>query len=460
MMKRLAPLFALLVLALAPAAPTLAQTAKAVTTCPASVPLYTAGNFGYPAIDINGNACSAGGGGGGGGGAVFGPTANGSPAANPPVLIGGTLTGGAAGTVENAKVDASGNQFFICSSGCSGGGGGGSSQVDEATFTQGTSSLTVTGCFFSGSIVNLTSNQGGAFQCTNDRMLFTNLGKVGGSAISLGQNTMANSLPVAIASNQSAIPANTAQVNGVTTLTGAGATGTGSQRETVAQDTSTIAGSAPGTAGTPSTNAVTVQGISGGTNINVNIAASALTNQSFNLNQVGGNAVVTGGVNGSVGEGGPTAVGSAFAANPLPGGGLASSTEPAAATTGHPVAALFDLAGKEVTSPYANRELYLRGTATTTGTGATTLIAAQGASVKIYVTGLECGRTDTGATALTVTLNDSASSVFVVPNNGGGGGNNISFAAPLALAVNTALTFTSGAGVTSLICSAQGYAGY
>jgi len=58
---------------------------------------------------------------------------------------------------------------------------------------------------------------------------------------------------------------NEAQVNGVTTQTGAGAVGTGSQRVSVGQDTTTIAGSAPGTAGTPSTNVVSVQGIASGT---------------------------------------------------------------------------------------------------------------------------------------------------------------------------------------------------
>jgi hypothetical protein len=63
---------------------------------------------------------------------------------------------------------------------------------------------------------------------------------------------------------------NLAQVNGVTTLTGAGATGTGSQRETVAQDTTTIAGSAPGTAGTASANVVSVQGVTNGTGLGVN----------------------------------------------------------------------------------------------------------------------------------------------------------------------------------------------
>jgi hypothetical protein len=58
---------------------------------------------------------------------------------------------------------------------------------------------------------------------------------------------------------------NVAQVNGVTVLTGAGAVGTGSARIAVGQDTTTIAGSAPGTAGTPSANVVTVQGSGSGT---------------------------------------------------------------------------------------------------------------------------------------------------------------------------------------------------
>jgi hypothetical protein len=58
------------------------------------------------------------------------------------------------------------------------------------------------------------------------------------------------------------LSSNTAQVNGVTTSTGTGAAGTGTQRVAVGTDTATIAGSAPGTAGTPSANVVTIQGAS------------------------------------------------------------------------------------------------------------------------------------------------------------------------------------------------------
>src|SRR5208282_4945061 len=107
----------------------------------------------------------------------------------------------------------------------------------------------------------------------------TNLLISGGAGIAAGSIGPATTQPVSLATlpalttgaatigalvaNQSV---NTAQVNGVTTLTGTGAVGTGAQRVAVGTDTATIAGSAPGTAGTPSANVVTVQGpTSGGT---------------------------------------------------------------------------------------------------------------------------------------------------------------------------------------------------
>lgn len=49
------------------------------------------------------------GGGSGGGGAVFGPTADGSPAANPPVLVGGSADGSGTGTVGVMRVDGAGD---------------------------------------------------------------------------------------------------------------------------------------------------------------------------------------------------------------------------------------------------------------------------------------------------------------------------------------------------------------
>lgn len=84
------------------------QTAKVLATCGSAG--YSAGTVNYVTQDTTGAACGSGGG-GGGGGAVFGPTAVGSPAANPPVLTGGTANALATGTVQVNKVDSGGDQF-------------------------------------------------------------------------------------------------------------------------------------------------------------------------------------------------------------------------------------------------------------------------------------------------------------------------------------------------------------
>jgi hypothetical protein len=94
------------------------------------------------------------------------------------------------------------------------------------------------------------------------------------------------------ATNQSV---NVAQVNGTTTLTGTGAVGAGAQRVAVGTDTATIAGSAPGTAGSASANVVTVQGIASMTKLLVTPDSVALpANQSVNVSQFGGVSTATG----------------------------------------------------------------------------------------------------------------------------------------------------------------------
>ncbi len=70
---------------------------------------------------------------------------------------------------------------------------------------------------------------------------------------------------------------NIVQTGGVTQLRGAGAVGTGSERVAVGQDVTTIAGSAPGTAGTASANVITIQGIASGTVVPVSGTITAVT---------------------------------------------------------------------------------------------------------------------------------------------------------------------------------------
>jgi hypothetical protein len=68
--------------------------------------------------------------------------------------------------------------------------------------------------------------------------LITNLVRraSGGSVELIGQATMANSLPVTFASDQSVLGANLSQIAGVTTATGNGVVGTGVQRVAIASD--------------------------------------------------------------------------------------------------------------------------------------------------------------------------------------------------------------------------------
>jgi hypothetical protein len=161
--------------------------------------------------------------------AALGPVGPGTAATNS-TLVGAVYNSSAPSVSTGQQVslqsDSSGNLKITCQSGCSG--SGGTSAADEATFTQGTTSYSPIGGIYTSSVANLSSGQGGVAQLTTDRMLFVNLGKVGGTSV----------------------------------LTGAGATGGGALRTTVAQDTTTIGGSAPGTAGSASPNVLSVQGVS------------------------------------------------------------------------------------------------------------------------------------------------------------------------------------------------------
>jgi hypothetical protein len=111
--------------------------------------------------------------------------------------------------------------------------------------------------------------------------------EVNGTAISMGQGTMAASLPVVIASNQSAIPTtltsttltgtsavNVSQMNGVTVTMGSGVTGTGVQRVVLATDVALPTGS--------------------------NVLGALTANQSVNVAQINGVTPLMGsGVNGT-----------------------------------------------------------------------------------------------------------------------------------------------------------------
>jgi hypothetical protein len=133
------------------------------------------------------------------------------------------------------------------------------------------------GLFSGGTIMSATNGlytnmlQGNAVIASGNP-LFTQL--TAGAAV-IGAVTQSGTWNIGTVTTLPALPANqsvnVSQVNGITTLTGAGAVGTGSPRVAVGQDTTTIAGSAPGTAGTPSAQVVSVQGVASGTPLNATL---------------------------------------------------------------------------------------------------------------------------------------------------------------------------------------------
>ena len=111
--------------------------------------------------------------------------------------------------------------------------------------------------------------------------------------------------------------------------------------------------------------------------------------------------------------------------------------------------------GALIVSTITSQGNSVRGSGTTSAGSATEVIPAPAAGTYIYVTSMQL--TNTSATAVTVTLNDTVSSTFIVPN---GGGNNAIFTTPLKVtASGTHLTFTASTGVPSITCNAQGYTG-
>lgn len=220
---------------------------KIVTACGTPPYTYIAGHTGPLLMDTTGNLCGSGGGGGGGGtssnfSATF-PTA-GTAAGGEYLSVAPTFT---SGQMVPFQTDVNGNIKVDIVSG--GGTGGTSSTVAAAApsvatavgFTDGTNMRL-------GTVINYTGSS------------YAQATEVFGS-LPAGANLIGG--------------INNAQVNGVTVLTGAGATGTGAQRVGVAQDTTTIAGSAPGTAGTASANVITVQGVASMTPLLTNPGTAA-----------------------------------------------------------------------------------------------------------------------------------------------------------------------------------------
>jgi hypothetical protein len=152
------------------------------------------------------------------------------------------------------KTDDTGTLYVNCRSGC--GGSGGTSIADDATFTIATTTVTpIGGLFDDVSSDSVNENDAGAVRMSANRYLYTAIrdgetgaergaGVTAGNALKVDGSATTQPVSGTVTANAGSgtFGTNVAQINGVTPLMGAGNTGTGSHRVTIATDQAALVG--------------------------------------------------------------------------------------------------------------------------------------------------------------------------------------------------------------------------
>lgn len=231
----------------------------------------------------------------------------------------------------------------------------------------------------------------------------------------LGQTTMSASLPVTLASNQSALP--------------------------ITDNSGSLTVDAP--VGTP-------------VFVRLSDGSAAIATLPVSLASVPSHAVTNAGTFAvQAATAGDVASGSSDSGNPCKVGGQARTTNPTAVTDGQRVNAVFDKVGRQIVVTGHARELTgVQQTTITSSTAETTIVTAV-ASTFLDLVNLSI--TNSSATATLVTLKDAtAGTTRGIWSIAAGGGISISFPTPLAqAAVNNNWTITCGTSVASIYVVAQ-----
>jgi hypothetical protein len=282
---------------------------------------------------------------------------------------------------------------------------------------------------------------------------------VGGIPYSLGSNAMASSMPVTIATDQPALP-----ISGTLTAT---FTGTSAVNITQVGGTAIAIGSATMASSFPvviASDQKTLTTIISGTPL-------------VNLSQVGGTAITLGSaaaascipvvlatnqtaipISGSITATNPSVSTTATTLPPQATliGGRAQTGEVSTTAYGNGNLSVFatDLLGKPIVIPYANKENWVAGVASSVVTTLTQVIASINATNKIYITSMQLS--NPSATTIVMTFNDPNKSNFIVP---AGGGSNPPFPVPLAFTLGSAVAFTCSVAISTAYVNAQGFSG-
>jgi len=154
---------------------------------------------------------------------------------------------------------------------------------------------------------------------------------------------------------------------------------------------------------------------------------------------------------------------SAAAQNPLPLGGYAVSSEPAAVANADVARLLTDLVGKLIVLPYANPENFVSGAITSamTGTTSTSLVASPGAGLRNYITTIIVSNAHaTVGTDIIIQDGSGGTTLLTIPAAAVYGGAVITLPTPLRQpTTNTALYCANVTTGASTKVSAVGYKG-
>lgn len=305
-----------------------------------------------------------------------------------------------------------------------------------------------------------------------------NLTQVGSSAVALGQTTMSASIPVTLASNQSALNVN---VNGADTTTaisftgnsqnaavvlsgyyGCGVTLTGTWSATVSCQLSNDGGTtwtasnfvniATGTlSATETTNGNYAIQVAGGTS-NVRVLTTAYVSGTVTGN-IRATIAQLNGFDTIVAGAGVGIPGNAVPATAIYNGTQAITTLPTAATPGNIVGTSSDKFGRVITIPQSPRDNVLsQPTIITSSTAATTVVTAGASGVYDDICSIVIG--NSSATQTLVTLSDGTKSYYFIVAPGLSPG--ISLQVPYAeTTAATAWTATCGTSVASIYVTVQ-----
>lgn len=262
-----------------------------------------------------------------------------------------------------------------------------------------------------------------------------------GAAALVGQKAMAASLPVVIASDQSAVPISGAVTNTVLSVVGGGAEAT-AQRVTIANDST-------GVLSVDDNGASLTVDAPVGTPVNVQIGNATLS--AGVIDETGASAVD------ALAVGGGTAHDAVDSGNPIKIGGIARQANPTAVAALDRVAATFDDVGRQVCVVGQVRDLMVHQHTQIASSAAETTILAAAAAIFHDLTQLVI--TNETATAVTVTIKDAtAGTTRMIIALAASGGAVIPFQRPLtqsAVNGNWTATLSSAAVTVNFLVQAE-----